>query len=202
VADGRAPEVLWLLEHEPVVTTGIREVCDLPPADYLASRGVDLVATERGGLATWHGPGQLVGYPILALEGRGLVVRTLVHGIEEGVIRWLAGRDLEARRRSGYPGIWLGRDKICAIGVNVQRGVSMHGFALNLTTDLCGFGLITPCGIADGGVTSLARVLGCSPAPWEVAEEVGSAVLGALEGEALTDPTTGDNPTGDSPAGM
>lgn len=178
---GYAPEAFWLLEHPSVVTTGLRQVPDLPSAAWLRSRGADLVRIDRGGLATWHGPGQLVGYPILDLRSRRLRIRDLIGGIEDGVIAWLVGVGLSAGRREGYPGVWVGRDKVCAVGVHVEHGVSNHGFALNLTTDLVGFSLITPCGITDGGVTSVRRLRGDSPAPVQAAEAVGWEILRAFE---------------------
>jgi lipoyl(octanoyl) transferase len=183
VIAGTAPEAFWLLEHDPVITTGRREVGDLPSEQALRARGVELFHTERGGLATWHGPGQLVGYLILSLGAHRLKVRTTIHGVEQGIIDWCRSRGLPADRRGGYPGVWVGSDKICAIGMHFRRDVSMHGFALNLCPDLSGFGLITPCGITDGGVTSVERLLGRAPAPWEAADEVGASVLAALRRE-------------------
>ncbi|MBN2799199.1 MAG: lipoyl(octanoyl) transferase LipB [Deltaproteobacteria bacterium] len=180
VLAGHAPEVVWMVEHEPVITTGRREAPGVPDAAWLQRRGIDRVRVERGGLATWHGPGQLVGYPILHLERRGLGVRAYVHALEEGVIRWLRGRQIPADRRDGYPGIWVGREKICALGVQVHKGVSIHGFALNLDPDMAGFSLIVPCGISDGGVTSVALQGGGHWAPHQAAQEVGQAVLSAV----------------------
>lgn len=173
VIAGVAPEVLWMLEHGPVVTTGRRPVERLP-------EHVEVVHTERGGLATWHGPGQLVGYLILDVGRRDLTVRGTVCGLEQAIIGWLATRGIDARRRPGAPGVWVGRDKIAAVGLHFRRGVSMHGFALNLTADLRAFDAIVPCGIRDGGVTSVLRVCGISPSPREVAEEVGRAVVDTL----------------------
>lgn len=180
VIGGTAPEACWLLEHDPVITTGRRGVADLPTQEHLAARGVALHRTERGGLATWHGPGQLVGYLVIDLARHRLTVRTMVEGIEQGIIDWLETRGVEATRRAGYPGIWVGRDKICALGLHFRRGISMHGFALNLEPDLQGFKLITPCGIEDGGITSLRMVAGVSPHPREAATDVGWAVIRAL----------------------
>lgn len=173
VIAGRAPEAVWLLEHDPVITTGRRPVEDLPD-------GVDVVRTERGGLATWHGPGQLVGYLILDAGSRGIGVKSTICGVEEAIARWLGGLGIVAGRRPGYPGVWVGRDKICAVGMHFRRGVSMHGFALNLTADLSGFQAIVPCGITDGGVTSVRRLLGASPAPLEASIEVGRVVVDTL----------------------
>ncbi len=176
VIEGTESEVLWLLEHDPVITTGRRSVEGLDPATL----GVPVVPTERGGLATWHGPGQLVGYPIVDVASRGGTVRGTIAAVEEGVIRWLATRGVEASRVEGRPGVWVGPAKICAVGMHFRRGVSLHGFALNLTADLATFARFVPCGIADARVTSLAEVAGRSPEPREVWREVGDAVLRAL----------------------
>lgn len=176
VIAGTAPEELWLLEHDPVVTTGRRRVEGLDPERL----GCDVVATERGGLATWHGPGQLVGYPIVDVGSRGGGVRSTVSALEEGVIRWLAGQGIAAGRRPEHPGVWVGRDKICAVGLHFRRGVTLHGFALNLCPDLTVFGRFVPCGITDGGVTSLARLGGPPLAPADAWAGVGAAVRAAL----------------------
>lgn len=176
VLAGEAPPVLALLEHRPVITTGRRPAPGTPAPAALAALGVDFHATDRGGLATWHGPGQLVGYAIVELASVGVGVRAFVAALEDGIISWLAGRGVAAGRAPGRPGIWVGGDKICAVGLNVHRGVTTHGFALNLDPDLSSFGLIVPCGIADGGVTSLARLTGRSPAPQAAARSVAEAV--------------------------
>jgi len=173
VIAGEQPEAVWLLEHDPVITTGRRPVEVLPD-------DVEVVRTERGGLATWHGPGQLVGYLILDVGARGLGVKATICGVERAIIRWLGGHGVEAGRRPGHPGVWVGRDKICAVGMHFRRGVSMHGFALNLTADLSGFQAIVPCGITDGGVTSLQRLLGASPSPGEAAGDVGRVLVDTL----------------------
>lgn len=173
VIAGHAPEAVWLLEHDPVVTTGRRPVEVLPD-------GIEVVRTERGGLATWHGPGQLVGYLILDVGSRGMGVKSTICGVEEGIVRWLGGLGIVAGRRAGYPGVWVGRDKICAVGMHFRRGVSMHGFALNLTADLSGFEAIVPCGITDGGVTSVRRLLGACPTPLEASSDVGRVLVDTL----------------------
>jgi lipoyl(octanoyl) transferase len=172
---GRADEVLWLLEHDPVVTTGRRAV-DLDPARI----PWPIVATERGGLATFHGPGQLVGYLLADVGRRGLGVRRTVTALEGGVIAWLAGQRITAARRPDAPGVWVGRDKVCAVGLHFRRGVSMHGFALNLDVALASYAGFVPCGIADGGVTSVERLLGRSPSTIEAAPSVAAAVVRAL----------------------
>jgi lipoyl(octanoyl) transferase len=175
---GHAPEVLWLLEHDPVITTGRRAV---PPGQLPAgAAGLDVVRTERGGLLTWHGPGQLVGYLLADLPARRWQVRRVVSGVEEGIICWLQARGVDAGRRAGLPGVWVGDNKICAIGMHFRRGVSMHGFALNLAPDLRGFEGFTPCGVTDGGVTSVARELGAAPSPYVAARAVADAVLAGI----------------------
>ena len=156
-----------MLEHPGVVTLGRRGWGDT--GEPVGGLGVDVVQTRRGGLATFHGPGQLVGYLIASLKPHGWTVRGTVAGIEDGVIAWLARRGIHASTREGLPGVWVGHRKICAIGMHVRRGVTMHGFALNLSTDLGGFTGFVPCGIRDGGVTSVSNELGRSPYTWEAA---------------------------------
>ncbi|MGH9265678.1 MAG: lipoyl synthase [Acidimicrobiales bacterium] len=144
---------LLLLEHHPVYTVGLRGALDhvrVPPADL----GAELVHTDRGGDVTWHGPGQLVGYPILTVPD---APRAYVHAVEQLVIDACAALGLTGlRRMEGAPGVWAGDRKICAIGVRRSRGRTMHGFALNVDPDLSWFDRIVPCGIDDKGVTSLA----------------------------------------------
>ncbi|MDR7521459.1 MAG: lipoyl(octanoyl) transferase LipB [Armatimonadota bacterium] len=157
----RIPDVLILLEHAPVLTLG-RSAEDahlLVPRERLADWGIEVYDVERGGSVTYHGPGQLVGYPILDLcrldEDIGRFMRTL----EGTVIDTLAGFGITAGRRPGYPGVWVGDAKIAAMGVAVKRRVTMHGFALNVTTDLDAYRVINPCGLGLP-VTSMAAVLG------------------------------------------
>lgn len=178
VIDGRAGPVLWMLEHPPVITLGRRAAA--VDAVGIAEAGFQLVATERGGLATCHEPGQLVGYLIRDVSTVG--VRCAVHAIEGALIEWLAGAGVYARRRSDAPGVWVGGDKVAALGLHVRRGVTMHGFALNLVNDLRGFSLITPCGITDGGVTTVERCTGTSYTPAEAWPSVAAAVLHAFSG--------------------
>lgn len=163
VIGGRAPEAIWALEHPSTFTTGRRAVAGLPDPTVLRALGAELVLTERGGLATWHGPGQLVIYAILDLAARGLSVRALVAAIEEGLIAYLGALGLPAGRRVGAPGVWVGRDKVAALGLHVRHGVTLHGLALNLDCDLSAYEHIVPCGIVDGGVGSVRRLLGRAP---------------------------------------
>jgi len=166
IAAGEARELIWLLEHPPVYTAGTSAA----PADLIDPR-FDVVETGRGGRYTYHGPGQRVGYVLLDLRKRGRDVRRFVHGLENWVIATLADYGVEAWSVPDRVGIWT-RDvdgseaKIGAIGVRVRRWVTMHGFAVNLDPDLTHFTGIVPCGIAEYGVTSLAR-LGISVAPEE-----------------------------------
>lgn len=180
VIAGRGGECLALLEHAPVVTVGRRHAPGTPTAAELAVHGVALHQAERGGLATWHGPGQLVGYLILDVWSRRLGVKGLVHGVEEGILHWLAARGVIAGRRCGFPGVWIGPHKIAAVGFHFRRGVSLHGFALNLCPDLSGFDHIVPCGITDGGVTSLAQHVDDAPVPAAAAASMAEAILGSL----------------------
>ncbi len=156
------PDQLLLLEHPPVITLGrggkVENLLGTPQA--LAANGVRFFETTRGGDITYHGPGQLVGYPIIHLgEGRR-DVRKYVTNVEEVLIRTVAEFGVTAERHDGKRGIWAGNDKIAAIGVRIARWVTSHGFALNVNTDLEHFRLITPCGLQGTGVTSLARLTG------------------------------------------
>jgi lipoyl(octanoyl) transferase len=178
---GDGPEALWLLEHDPVITTGRRTVPDLPTPAELSQVGTDLVRTERGGLATWHGPGQLVVYAIVDAWSRGLGAKGMIAAMESGVMGYLSQLGVHSGRRCGAPGIWVGSDKICAIGMHFSRGVSMHGLALNLSPDMSGFGLIQPCGITDGGVTSVAQLLGSAPSPQDSSSGLAQSLINAIE---------------------
>lgn len=175
VIDGRAPEAFWLLEHPSVVTLGRRggEVRAVPGE-------VPVVSVERGGLATVHTPGQLVGYLVLDLGGRSGSVRRMVEAVEQGIIDWLGQHRVSAERWPGRPGVWCDGAKIASVGLHFRRGVSLHGFALNLAPDLRTFDWIVPCGHADASVTSMRDQCGRAPTPWEAAEPVGSAVMAAV----------------------
>lgn len=154
--------VLVLLEHEPVVTLG-RSADDgnlLIPREEFARRGVDLHESSRGGDVTYHGPGQIVGYPILRLAGPRRDVHRYLRTIEQVIIDVLAGYGLDGERVDGFTGVWVGGAKVAAIGVAISRWVTYHGFALNVTTDLDAFRLIVPCGLTDKPVTSLQNLLG------------------------------------------
>jgi lipoyl(octanoyl) transferase len=159
---GHIPDQLLLLEHDPVFTLGrnAQSANVLLPADELRRRGYDVFDTGRGGDVTYHGPGQLVGYPILDLSPDRRDVHRYVRDLEEVMLRTCADYGLAAERVPGLTGAWIGAEKIGAIGVRIARWVTSHGFALNVATDLSAFELIVPCGIRGRGVTSLERQLG------------------------------------------
>jgi lipoyl(octanoyl) transferase len=180
VLNGEASEVFWLLEHDPVVTLGRRAHQAVVDRAALAARGVPCVETERGGLATWHGPGQLVGYLVIDLVGRGGSVRGLVEALEEGILRWLGARGVAGCRRPGAPGVYVGADKVAAIGLHVRRGVTLHGWSLNLDLPSGAFRDLLPCGLTDVGITDLARLGVALPPMSVVAPEVAAAVWASV----------------------
>jgi lipoyl(octanoyl) transferase len=189
--DGDCGDTLMLLEHPPTYTLGRRALEEdlvYDDADR-AARGIDLYKVDRGGRATYHGPGQLVGYPIMALGERYDVVRYL-RNLEEVLIRTAADLGVQATRDPDHTGVWVGDDKIGAIGVKITRGITMHGFAFNVTTDLQMFGGIVPCGIQGRWVTSIQAQTGREHSVKEVAT-VASNHLAEVFGRLLvwTHPT-------------
>ena len=175
VADEAAPEALVLVEHTPVYTLGQRsDPAHLGPGeDALRRAGADVVWVDRGGDVTWHGPGQVTGYPILDLKSRGKDLHRHVHALEQLTIDVCATYGVAAARKEGMPGVWVGDRKIAALGVKVTRGwVSYHGFALNVSPDLTWFERIVPCGLHGFAVTSLERELGTRVEWDEVAERL------------------------------
>ena len=156
------PDTLLLLEHAPVITLGRRGSLDdvyLSEPD-LARKGINVARTTRGGLVTYHGPGQLVGYPIVRLRARGLSVPCYVRALELAIVDALGEADIQASVDDQHIGVWSSAGKIAAIGVAQRHGVTLHGFAVNLQPDLSHFGLINPCGIGGMGVTSAEALLG------------------------------------------
>ncbi|HEX3284726.1 MAG TPA: lipoyl(octanoyl) transferase LipB [Mycobacterium sp.] len=185
LADARVdggPDTLLLLEHPSVYTAGKRTLPEERPVD-----GTAVVDTDRGGKITWHGPGQLVGYPIIGLA-EPLDVVNYVRRLEESLIHVCADLGLETGRVEGRSGVWVPADdkgparKVGAIGVRVSRATTLHGFALNCDCDLNAFSAIVPCGIADAGVTSLTAELGHRVGVEDVMDRVTAAVCDALEG--------------------
>jgi lipoyl(octanoyl) transferase len=178
VVDGAAADTVLMLEHEPVFTAG-RRTSPLDRPLPGTTRGAEVVDVDRGGRITWHGPGQLVGYPVLRLP-QPMDVVAHVRRMEQVLIDVCGDLGVSAGRVDGRSGVWVPADdrgaerKVAAIGVRVSRGVTMHGFALNCDCDLSWFGLIVPCGIADAGVTSLTAELG--------------RPVGVLEAAALVEP--------------
>jgi lipoyl(octanoyl) transferase len=171
-ADGRIGDRLLLLEHPAVLTLG-RNADDshilATPAE-LAVRGIEVIRVERGGEVTYHGPGQLVAYPILALSRRGLLVRPLVRALEAAMVETCGSFGVVAARREGHPGCWCDPNgeaprKIGALGIRIERGVSYHGIALNVAPELADFDLIDACGMPGVESTSIARELGRSEPP-------------------------------------
>ena len=185
LADARVaggPDTLLLLEHPAVYTAGKRTEAHERPAG-----GVPVVDVDRGGKITWHGPGQLVGYPVIGLA-EPLDVVNYVRRLEESLISVCAGLGLRTGRVAGRSGVWLPANanrperKIAAIGIRVARGVALHGFALNCDCDLGAFSAIVPCGIPDAGVTSLTAELGRPVSVAEVRDQITEAVCDAIDG--------------------
>ena len=181
---GTAGDTLLLLEHAPVVTLGrgFKREHLLFTEDALRARGVEVFAASRGGDVTYHGPGQLVGYPVLDLKPDRCDVRRYVRDLEEAMIRALADLGVVAERMPGAIGVFVGRDKIGAIGVHISRWITTHGFALNVSTDLSYTDLIVPCGLKQCGATSVEKILGRAPTVASVGQIVArhlAEILGA-----------------------
>ncbi len=193
VADARVaggPDTLLLLEHPAVYTAGKRTEAHERPMD-----GTPVIDTDRGGKITWHGPGQLVGYPVIGLA-EPLDVVNFVRRLEESLIRVCADFGVDAGRVDGRSGVWLPAEgarparKIAAIGIRVARGTTLHGFALNCDCDLQAYSTIVPCGIADAGVTSLTAELGRPVGVEDVRTRVAETVCDALDGRLPVTLTT------------
>ncbi len=186
VVGGERPDTLVLLEHEPVFTAGTRTRDDERPTD-----GTPVVDVDRGGKITWHGPGQLTGYPILRLP-QPIDGVAYVRRLESALISVLADYAIAATSIRGRTGVWVERPgapaKVAAIGVRVAEGVSMHGFALNCSNSLEPFTQIVPCGIRDAGVTSISELLGHTITPADIAARIEASVIAEFE-RATTDVT-------------
>jgi lipoate-protein ligase B len=194
--NGAIPEdMLLLVEHPPVVTLGrsakggARNL--MVSSDYLASKGVELFEVERGGDVTFHGPGQLVGYPIIDLKRHRRDLHWYLRQVEEAIIRTLASYSIPAERNPGLTGVWTDGSKIASIGVHVRDWVTWHGFALNVTTDLSYFELIVPCGIEGVTMTSIANELARSDwsglAPKSPSRPLTLEAVGAIAAESFAE---------------
>lgn len=160
--EGRVPDTLFTLEHDPVITLGKRAKDSdvLVSEDGLKAQGIDLVHVDRGGEATWHGPGQLVLYPIIHIQEQEIYVSDLVRGLAGCIREYLESHQIHSRWDNDHPGIWVEDRKIAAVGMRIERGVSRHGAALNLNTAQDAFSVIVPCGLPEFGVTSVAQESG------------------------------------------
>jgi lipoyl(octanoyl) transferase len=183
-ASGLAPDTLLLLEHTPTVTLGRGSSAEHVrwSNEALRDRGIEVHECGRGGDVTYHGPGQLVGYPILALEGARRDAHRYLRDLEEALIRTAADLGVLGERVSGLTGVWVGDSKLAAIGVRISSGwVTSHGFAMNVHGDLSGFDAIVPCGLHDRGVTSLESLTGARLPLAEVAAMVARRVAEVLD---------------------
>lgn len=193
-----AEERILLVEHPPVITFGRRPGVErnvIAPPEVLAARGVETVPSDRGGDVTLHAPGQLVAYPIVRLIDHRLSVGGYVHALEQAVIDAVGRFDVPARKDACAVGVWAPDPpgsatlaKVCAIGVRVRRGVTLHGLALNVTTDLSYFDLIVPCGLLGRPVTSLRKLLGARTPPMGAVKEAVAAAIGAALSGARSRP--------------
>ena len=171
---GTISDVLLLLQHPSVFTMGRSGIVEniIVPEETLVKEGIPVFHTNRGGDITYHGPGQLVGYPILNLREDGLTVHQYVWDLEEVVIRTLADFGIGGQRVLGCRGVWVGREKVCALGLRISGEVSMHGFALNVNTNLKYFTYIIPCGIIGVSITSASKLLGRGVEMGEIQESL------------------------------
>jgi len=167
---GQIDDTLVLLEHDPVLTLGRRadQSHILASGEVLAREGIEVRQTERGGDVTYHGPGQIVGYPIVHLPSLGLGASDYMHRLEQVLMDALQDYGIATHRREGIIGVWVGENKIAALGVRIKKGVAFHGFALNVAPNMYHWTLLIPCGITDGGVTSMALELPEAPPAEEV----------------------------------
>ncbi len=186
--DGRTSDKLLLLEHPPVYTVGRRGRLDnlLAPPEELERRGARLYFIERGGDVTFHGPGQLVGYPILDLKNLRCDVTLYLRRLEEVLIRTLDDFSIDAGRIPGRTGVWVEGEKIASIGIALRRWVTMHGFALNVNTDLSYFDLIVPCGLSGVKMTSMGKLL-ARPIEMDLVEQRVAEHFGGVFGIEIVD---------------
>jgi lipoyl(octanoyl) transferase len=183
------PDQLLLLEHPPVITLGVKTRNDrshvVAAPEVLEEEGIEVFESGRGGDVTYHGPGQLVGYPIMDLRPDRCDVHRYVRDLEEMLIRVAESFGVSANRSPGLTGVWVGDDKLAAIGVRIARWITSHGFAINVSTNLAHFNLIVPCGIVGKGVTSLERLIGRRVDMDEVAGRTAEAFAGVFGRSAV-----------------
>lgn len=172
--EGKREDLLLLLEHNPVYTIGKdgKEENIIARPSFLKKEKIKVYKVDRGGDVTYHGPGQLVGYPIICLTEKNLTIEEFVRGLEEIFIMFLGDYGISAKRIPKYTGVWVGQEKILAIGVKVAMWTTMHGFAFNINPNLSHFSGIIPCGIYNKGVTSLEKILNPLPSYEEIKEKV------------------------------
>jgi lipoyl(octanoyl) transferase len=192
VGEGRSPHILILLQHPPTYTLGVRGKSEhlLASEEALARLGARVYRVDRGGDVTFHGPGQVVGYPIFRLDAWGEGPLWFVRGLEKAIIDALAALSIAAGRVEGRPGVWVEGAKVAAIGLRVSRGVTSHGFALNVSPDLSYFAHIVPCGLTDAAVTSVERLLG-RPVPLREVEDLVIDSLGRAFGLEMVEAKAG-----------
>lgn len=198
---GEIPDTFLFLEHPPVITLGRAARAEhlLAPDGVLAGRGIEVWETTRGGDVTYHGPGQLVGYGIVDLKQHGRDVARYLRMLEEALIALVGHYGLAGTQRAEYTGVWLGGEKVCALGVRVDHWVTSHGFALNVAGDLSPFDLIVPCGIRGYGVTSIERASGQAPALESVAAEAARTLAHAFGWRMDAGDARGPLPRGRAP---
>ncbi len=187
IIEGTADEAFWLLEHDPVITLGRAGKPEhvLTTAQHLSDAGIGVFETGRGGDVTYHGPGQLVAYPIVDLKPDRCDVRRYVRDLEEIMLRTAADYGLKAERRLGLNGAWIGQRKLGSVGVRISRWVTMHGIALNVNTRLNDFSHIVPCGISECEMTSLEREVGYAVSMEEVMQSFVCHFLAVFEAKLL-----------------
>jgi len=172
------PEIVMLLEHNPVLTMGrtSKDSDILVSESILNKKGISVYRVERGGMVTYHGPGQLVGYTILDLKKVAVGASDLVYGLEGVILNALSSFGIEGNRKDGYRGVWLGEKKVASIGIAVRGGISFHGFALNYAPDLSHYDLINPCGLQDVRMTSMVKSLDKTIKPGVLRETIASFI--------------------------
>ena len=185
------PDMVAVLEHPPVYTVGARSNKNhlLVSEESLLAKGADVIETNRGGDITFHGPGQLVVYAIMNLRRRGIGAIEYVRRLEAAVVRTLSSMQLAGRTVKGRPGVWIGHRKISAIGVSIQRGITMHGLALNIDPDLQWFDAIVPCGLHGLGVTSIELETGTAPDTAAITRTVLEAIAHEFNTELRSAPS-------------